>query len=291
MGKIKFLTDTASDLPLKEAQAAGIDVLSFMLTVDGQSYAEQRDLSKEEFYDLLAHNDELPTTSQITAYTFEEVFRQYLDEGYTDVIYLGINARGSATYQNACNARDALYEEFPESTADMRIHILDSENYTVTYGYPLLVAAQMAQQGADVEEILRYLEHWIAHVAVYFVPMTLRYVRKSGRLTSVAAFAGEILGLRPIIRIAHGEITVAEKIRGEKNIVAKLTEKALSVIDSDAPYIMIHGTSDVYAGEVEAALTERLGYPPVYRAKIGSAVAINAGYDLVAVAMLERSGE
>ena len=288
MSKIKFLTDTASDLPLKEAQAAGIDMLSFMLTVDGQSYAEQRDLSKEEFYDVLEHNDELPSTSQITAYTFEEVFRKYLDEGYTDVIYVSINAKGSATYQNACNARDALFEEFPESTANMRIHIIDSENYTVTYGYPLLVAAGMAEQGESVEAILRYLEHWLSPVGVYFVPMTLKYVKKSGRLTSVAAFAGEILGLRPIIRIAHGEISVTEKIRGEKNIVQKLTDKAIEVMQPDSPYIIIHGASDEYARQVEAQLTERLGYPPVYHAKIGSAVAINAGYDLAAVAMLER---
>lgn len=81
MAKIKFLTDTASDIPLAQAEAADIEMLSFMLTVNGDSYREQRDLSKEEFYDLLEHSDDLPSTSQITAFTFEELFRKYLDEG------------------------------------------------------------------------------------------------------------------------------------------------------------------------------------------------------------------
>lgn len=288
MSKIKFLTDTASDIPLSQAEAAGIDMLSFMLTVNGDSYQEQRDLSKEEFYDLLEHSNELPSTSQITSFTFVETFRKYLDEGYTDVIYVSINASGSATYQNACNARDTLYEDYPEASEKMRIHILDSGNYTVTYGYPLIQAKKMADEGRSIDEILEYLHHWLDNVGVYFLPMTLKYVKKSGRLTAVAAFAGELLGLRPIIRISHGVISAAEKVRGEKNIVPKMVEKVCSVIQKDSPYIVIQGASGEYADQVAEALTERLGYPPADRAKIGSAVAINAGYDLTAVAMLEK---
>ena len=288
MSKIKLITDTASDIPLQQAEAAGIEMLSFMLTVNGDSYREQRDLSKEEFYDLLQHAADLPSTSQITMFTFEELFRQYLDEGYTDVIYVSINASGSATYQNACNARDALYEEYPESHDRMRIHILDSGNYTMTYGYPVLQAKKMIDAGKDAEEILTYLRHWLDNVGVYFLPMTLKYVKKSGRLTAAAAFAGELLGLRPIIRIAHGKISVSEKVRGEKNIVSRMTEKICSVIQPESPYIVIQGADGTYAAQVAEALTQRLGYPPAEMSKIGSAVAINAGYDLTAVAMLEK---
>lgn len=288
MSKIKILTDTASDIPLLQAENAGIDMLSFMLTVDGDSYQEQRDLSKEEFYEILEHSAELPSTSQITAFTFVETFRRYLDEGYTDVIYVSINANGSATYQNACNARNTLYEDYPGAKEKMRIHILDSGNYTMTYGYPVLQAKQMADEGKSADEILDYLHHWLENVGVYFLPMTLKFVKKSGRLTAAAAFAGELLGLRPLIRISHGVISVSEKVRGEKNIVSKMTDKICSVIQKDSPYIVIQGSSAEYADLVEAALTERLGYPPVDRTKIGSAVAINAGYDLTAVAMLEK---
>ena len=291
MTKIKFLTDTASDLPLIQTEAAGVDMLSFMLTVDGDSYQEQRDLSKAEFYDLLEHSNELPSTSQITAFTFIEIFHKYYDEGYTDVIYVSINAKGSATYQNACNARETLYEDYPDARNRMRIHILDSGNYTMTYGYPVMQAKKMADDGKSVEEILEYLHHWLDNVGVYFLPMTLKFVKKSGRLTAASAFAGELLGLRPLIRISHGDISVSEKIRGEKNIVPRITDKICSVIQKDSPYLVIHGRSAEYAEQVAAALTEKLGYPPADISKIGSAVAINAGYDLTAVAMLEKQDE
>ncbi|MDE6730879.1 MAG: DegV family protein, partial [Oscillospiraceae bacterium] len=224
MAKIKFMTDTASDLPLELTEKLGIDMHSILLTMQGESYREQQDLSKEDFYNILeglSRSGEMPTTSQITAFAFQETFEKYVQEGYTDLIYVSINAKGSATYQNACNAKDLLYQEHPEYQNRMKIHILDGGNYTIAYGYPILEAVKMAEQGESVEKILEYLENWLADVGVYFVPMTLKYVKKSGRLTAAAAFAGEVLGFRPLIHIAHGEIAVSEKIRGEKNIISK----------------------------------------------------------------------
>ena len=74
MEKIKLITDSTSDIPLPVAEELGIDILSIMLSVNGSSYQEQRDLSTDEFYDLLVQSDEIPTTSQITAFTYEEKF-------------------------------------------------------------------------------------------------------------------------------------------------------------------------------------------------------------------------
>lgn len=288
MSKIKLITDTASDIELHQAEEYGVDMLSFSININSESYREQRDLSKEEFYALMEKSEELPSTSQITAFTFLEVFKNYYQQGYTDLIYVSINAKGSATYQNANQAKEMLYDEIPEAKNKINIHILDSENYTMCYGYPVLQAAKMADEGKSVSEILDYLNHWLANVGVYFLPMTLKFVKKSGRLTAASAFAGEIMGLRPLIHIAHGEISVSDKVRGEKNIVSKLTDKIMNVIQDGAPYLVIQGINAKHADEAEKLLTEKLGYPPVQRVKIGSAVTINAGYDLVAVATLEK---
>lgn len=287
MAKIKLITDTASDLPLEKAEELGIELLSFNISINNESYQEQRDLSKEEFYELMKNSDDMPSTSQITAFAFQEVFQKCYQEGYTDLIYVSINSGGSATHQNAVQARDMLYEEIPEAKS-MQIHILDSENYTVCYGYPMIKASEMIQNGNSVQEILDYLHDWISKVGVYFTPMTLKYVKKSGRLTAVSAFAGEVLGLKPIIRISHGKISAPEKVRGEKNIVPKLTEKILEVMLPDSPYILIHGINDTLALNAQKILEEKLGYPPAGVFKIGSAVAVNAGYDLVGIAVLEK---
>ncbi len=287
MEKIKLLTDSTSDIPLPVAEELGIDVLSIMLSVNGGSYAEQRDLSTDEFYELLVQSDELPTTSQITSFTYEEKFKEYLDAGYTDVICVTINSKGSATHQNALMARNAIYENYPMAQEQMRIHIIDSKCYTAVYGYPVQQAAKMVARGIRAEEIVRYLEDWFTKVVVYVVPSTLKYAKKSGRISAAAAFAGDLLGLKPVIRFADGENIVIEKVRGEKKIVPALIEKAEGMI-KDAPYLVLRGSNSDLPEELAQELTDRLGYPPEEIVKIGAAVSMNIGPEITAILMLEN---
>lgn len=287
MEKIKLITDSTSDIPLPVAEELGIDVLSIMLSINGGSYAEQRDLSTDEFYELLVQTDELPTTSQITAFTYEEKFKEYLDAGYTDVICVTINSKGSATHQNAIMARNAIYENYPMAQEQMRIHIIDSKCYTAVYGYSVQQAARMAARGICAEEIVRYLEDWFSKAVVYVIPSTLKYAKKSGRISAAAAFAGDLLGLKPVIRFADGENVVIEKVRGEKKIVPALIEKAEGMI-KDAPYLVLRGANSDLPEELAQELTDRIGYPPEEIVKIGAAVSMNIGPEITAVLMLEN---
>lgn len=287
MEKIKFVTDSTSDIPLPIAEELGIDVISIMLTVDDRSYQEQRDLSTDEFYDLLTKSDTLPTTSQITAFTYEEKFKEYLDAGYTDVICVTINSKGSATYQNALMAKAALYEAYPMAEQQMRIHVIDSQCYTAVYGYPVQQAAKMAAQGTSTAEILAYLEDWFSKVTVYVIPHTLKYAKKSGRISAAAAFAGDLLGLKPVIQFVDGENKVVEKIRGEKKIVPAIVEKSEKMIP-DSPYLVLRGSNSEHPEALAKALTEKIGYPPADIVKIGAAVSINIGPEITAILMLEN---
>ncbi len=287
MEKIKFVTDSTSDIPLPVAEELGIDVISIMLSVDGRSYQEQRDLSTDEFYDLLTKSETLPTTSQITAFTYEEQFKEYLDAGYTDVICVTIHGGGSATYQNALMARAALYENYPMAEQQMRIHIIDSKCYTAVYGYPVQQAAKMAAQGVSADEIVAYLEDWFTKVVVYVIPHTLKYAKKSGRISAAAAFAGDLLGLKPVIRFADGENVVIEKIRGEKKIVPAIVEKSEKMIP-DSPYLVLRGSNSELPDQLAKELTEKIGYPPADIVKIGAAVSINIGPEITAILMLEN---
>lgn len=287
MEKIKFITDSTSDIPLSVAEELGIDVISIMLTVDGRSYQEQRDLSTDEFYELLKQSEELPTTSQITAFTYEEKFKEYLDAGYTDIICVTIHGEGSATNRNAHMAKAALYENYPMAAEQMRIHIIDSKCYTAVYGYPVQQAAKMAAQGSSVDEIIRYFEDWFSKVIVYVIPSTLKYAKKSGRISAAAAFAGDLLGLKPIIQFADGENKVIEKIRGEKKIVPAIVEKSEKMIPN-SPYLVLRGSNSELPEQLAKELTEKIGYPPEDIIKIGAAVSINIGPEITAILMLEE---
>ncbi|MCI7804892.1 MAG: DegV family protein [Oscillospiraceae bacterium] len=282
MQKIKIITDSTSDITKEQEKKLGIKVMCFPVTVDGVSYRERIDFTNEQFYRMMDNAKEMPTTSQLTTFEILEVFRTLHEEGWTDVIYVTISSTGSATYSNALSAA----EEFKRETASlegpkMRIHIIDSKNYTAVYGYPVMQAALKAQKGEPPEEIIEYLKEWFDCAEVHFVPMTLKYAKKSGRITAAATFAGELLGLRPVIKIANGVSTVLEKIRGEKNIVPKLLADAEKSMTPQTPYIMVKGSDPTLTDALAAAMTEKFGYPPEYTVQIGATVSCNAGHNVV----------
>lgn len=282
MQKIKILTDSTCDIPREEEKRLGIKIMCFPVTVDGVSYRERKDFSNMQFYKMMDNAKEMPKTSQLTAFEILEVYKELYSEGWTDVIYVTISSTGSATYNNALSAAKTFKEEvLSKGGPKMRIHVVDSKNYTGVYGYPVMQAALMAQKGATPDDIIEYLHDWLDRAEVHFVPMTLKYAKKSGRITAAAAFAGELLGFRPLIKIAGGASTVIEKIRGEKNIIPKLLADAEKYMTPKAPYLIVSGSNKVLPAVLAEAMTEKFGYPPEYTVEIGAAVACNAGHNVV----------
>ncbi len=283
MSKIMIVTDSCCDLSKETIEELGITVLPFTLTMGGETFREIFDKSTQEVYDLMASSDEIPKHSQISPLTFEETYKKLYDEGYTDVISVSINSQGSGTYNNSIIGKDDFFENNPEANGKMRIFNIDSKSYTVLYGYPIMEAVKKIRKGASVEEIVAYFDDWFKVSAMYAVPYNLKYARKSGRISAAKAFAGELLGLKPIIEFADGETNTVDKIRGEKNIVPKLVECVEKRMTPQTPYIMLHGRDDTLAKEVEKELIKRTGRKAETYQSIGAVVSANIGPDIVAV--------
>lgn len=283
MSKIMIVTDSCCDLSKETIEELGITVLPFTLTMGGETFREIFDKSTQEVYDLMASSDEIPKHSQISPLTFEETYKKLYDEGYTDVISVSINSQGSGTYNNSIIGKDDFFENNPEANGKMRIFNIDSKSYTVLYGYPIMEAVKKIHKGASVEEIVAYFDDWFRVSAIYAVPYNLKYARKSGRISAAKAFAGELLGLKPIIEFADGETNTVDKIRGEKNIVPKLVECVEKRMTPQTPYIMLHGRDDTLAKEIEKELIKRTGRKAETYQSIGAVVSANIGPDIVAV--------
>ena len=283
MSKIMIVTDSCCDLSKETIEELGITVLPFTLTMGGETFREIFDKSTQEVYDLMASSDEIPKHSQISPLTFEETYKKLYDEGYTDVISVSINSQGSGTYNNSIIGKDDFFENNPEANGKMRIFNIDSKSYTVLYGYPIMEAVKKIRKGASVEEIVAYFDDWFKVSAIYAVPYNLKYARTSGRISAAKAFAGELLGLKPIIEFADGETNTVDKIRGEKNIVPKLVECVEKRMTPQTPYIMLHGRDDTLAKEIEKELIKRTGRKAETYQSIGAVVSANIGPDIVAV--------
>ena len=283
MAKIKIMTDSACDIPKEKEHELNIRILNFPITIEEKGYREREDFETQEFYEVLESCTKIPTHAQITPIEFEEAYQKYYDEGYTDLIYISINSNGSATYQNSIMAKNTFFEEHPEAKDSFQIHIVDSTTYSMVYGYAVIEAAEKAKKGAPVNEIIAFVEDWVHSDHVYFATYDLKFAKKSGRVSAVAAFVGELMGLKPILTFDHGKSKVLGKVRGEKAVIPDLIKRAKAEITPNTPYYILSGDKLEKTEELVKECKKALGGEPQGVYPIGAVISINAGPQVVAV--------
>ena len=257
MEKILLLTDSASDLTPEDEARTGIRVLNLPVSVEGKEYTDRVDLTPDEMYQILNTCKELPTTAHLNMVDFAEAFQKAAEEGYTDIIYMGLNSHGSATYQSALLGKKLFYEHLPQY-ADVKIHLLDSLSYSYGYGYPLVLAAARRDQGATAAELVDFIQDFLRHRELYFAMYTLQFAKRSGRIGAAASFVGEMLGLKPVMTFEGGDNITAAKVRGEKNVVPKLFEYYKENHDPGCPnYVLLQGEDPQPARELQALIEQR----------------------------------
>ena len=266
MSKIRIITDSASDISEKHEKKYNIKVVPFKIAVGDKTYISRVDFNNEKFYSIMDAYDGLPLTSQFTAFEFQEVYEEMYKDGVTDVICVLINAQGSATYNKK-----------------IRFISIDGRSYTGAYGYAAVEAAKMVQRGATVEQIVDFINNWVENCTIFFAPYSLKYAKKSGRIPAAAAFVGDALGLKPIMRVFDHVITTEDKVRGEKLIIPTIVKKTAAEIEPQTPYLIVYGNDTSVCDELAKEMYKKLGYPPAGFYQIGAAIAVNAGPRVVGI--------
>lgn len=275
---IRIITDSASDIEQNELE--NVIVLPMTVTIDGTTYRDGFDLTKDEFYRKLETSDANPVSSLISPYQFEEVFAAVKDAG-DEAIVLTISSGLSGTYQSALVAA----EDFDN------VSVIDSQ--LVAGALKILVqrAAQLAQQGLDRTAIVQALEKEKNEVIIYAVVDTLKYLQRGGRISKGSAIVGGIMGIKPILALEDGKLIAIAKARGSKQghifLNNKITEHG--GVDFDRPY------SAIYAGTDRAPLLQYiadnealLGGREIPITQIGTAVGTHCGPGTIAVAFFAK---
>ena len=279
MYKIRIITDSGCDIPVKE-KLHNVDILGFYITANGVSYEERKDITNKEYYKVLEHCDQIPATAHITMMRYGERYEALMHQGYTDVIVVTINAGGSATYDAAIMAKDLFYNENPDSK--MNITVVDSNTYSIAYGWPIMQADKMIDEGKSPQQIIDHLKSEFSRIEILVSAFTLKFIKKSGRISAAAAFAGELLGLKPVITLSHGNTKLVGKARGDKMVIPAIIQQFKSRTNDTKHYIIGY-TDEEYGKELYSACEKEFGVPPMLAVELGSAVATNAGNHSVGI--------
>ncbi|MCM1565455.1 MAG: DegV family protein [Dehalobacter sp.] len=204
---VRIITDSTSDLPGYLIEKYNITVVSLKVLFGEEEYRDGVDITNEEFYAKMARHKELPTTAQVNPGEFVAEFTKHVDQG-DEIIGIFISSKLSGTYNSAVMAREIMNKG--------RIYVIDSNSATFGLGLLVVEAAEMAAAGKSAEDIVRTIEILKDQVQFYGVIDNLENLKKGGRLSATSAFAGSILGIKPIISIKDGAVIVVGKARGRK---------------------------------------------------------------------------
>ncbi len=279
--KIKIITDSACDIPVSE-KLSNVEIMNFHIAINGEDHEERVDFSMEEFYEILEKCERIPTTAHITMIDFCEKYRELVEDGVTDIIHVTINSLGSATYNAAIMAKQMFIDENPDS--NVNITVIDSKTYSMAYGYPIICADKMINNGDKPEQIIEYFKNTFAKTEVLLGTYSLKFMKKSGRISAAAAFAGELMGFRPVILMKDGKTEVIQKARGDKMLAPAMAAKLKERISDDMEYCI--GCTDQASREAVKVCTEIMGKEPVMIFNLGSAVSINAGPHSIGIVYL-----
>lgn len=283
MTKIKISTDSTADIPQSFCEELNISVLPLTVVADEKEYRDGVDITPQEFYRIIDASKKLPVSSQVASVLYTELFKETWKAGYTDLIQVTINSKGSGTYQAAVLSRDLFYEEHPEAKEQLSIHIIDSQTYSMAYGIGVIEGAQLVRQGASVAEVIAHIEEWLAHTRPLFVPLNLRCVKKSGRISPAAAFAGDAIGLKPLITFEEGEARIIGKVRGERKAIAALVEQCQKERRPGTNYALVYGSNQDAFSALKEACAQVMDLPPIAEYPVGCVIAINTGPDMIGI--------
>ena len=151
------------------------------------------------------------------------------------------------------------------------------------YGWGVVEGARAAQNGAAPQQVIDTITEWVSNGRGMFVPMNLRFVRKSGRVSAAAAFVGDAMGLKPLITFEDGASKVMAKFRGDKRAISGLLDTVKKERKPGTPYCLVYGNNPEIYEKLKQACEEELDQPPVLSYPVGNIISINTGPDMMAV--------
>ena len=219
---IQLLCDSLCDIPDEIAAKPYLEVIPLTVMFDNEEFREGIDISKEEFYKRVKSTGEIPKTSQATYIEFREAFDKYTSEGKKIICITG-SSKSSGTYQSATLAK--------EDCENAEITVFDTLNLSLGSGQYVIKACELIDEGKSYEEILKELDNIRESVHLLFVPSTLTYLKKSGRVPSATATIGNLLHVQPLFYVENGDIKMLEKIRGAKKVPHTMVDVLIDMND------------------------------------------------------------
>ncbi|MBR2974291.1 MAG: DegV family protein [Clostridia bacterium] len=281
-----LLCDSNCELWYTRLKELGVDFISMPYTLDDQEYfydlGEATDF--KFFYDSVRQG-KTPITSALNPENYKEIFTKYFEAGQ-DVLYVSFSHTMSGTFNHLNLALAELKEIYPER----KCTVFNTNSISLGAGIQVEQAALLKNGGASDEEVVAFLQKFTNKSAMYFVVDDLMHLKRGGRLSAAAAFAGTLLSLKPVLTVsATGGLEVFKKISGKKKALSFLAERVIDELDGFDHNVYVVDANCPQDGDSLASAIKQ-AYPNVniVRQPIGPVIGTHCGPGTVGVIFVAK---
>jgi DegV family protein with EDD domain len=269
---IRIVTDSTCDLPAELLARYRITVVPINIQFGQESYQENVTLLPAEFYRKVAELNMIPTTSQPSLGQFQIAYRALAAEPDTEAI-LSVHITGhlSGTYGSAVVASEQMPPTPP-------ITAFDSLSGSMGLGFMVWEAAEMAERGATMAEIVARLELLRQRMHIFFSLNDLRFAQMSGRVGAVKALLVSLLNVKPMLIVREGQLEMHKRVRSRAQALQALVDSLAEVLEEQPGRLaVIHAQAPDAAEQVRAALAGRLPGSEIIVHELSIGIAVHFG--------------
>jgi DegV family protein with EDD domain len=217
MAKVAIVTDSTAYFEPGVAQQLDINVVPLNVHLGDEILRDGIDITPDEFFERLEQQSGLiPRTSPPPAWAFEQVYTNL--HAHTDqILSIHISGQLSQTIHHARRGAESLLGR-------CNIMVVDSLTTSLGLGILAKAAAEAAQGGANLDEIVRLVRGMIPHIYVVFYVDQMDYLERGHRIGKAQAILGTMLSVKPLLFMEDGEIIPLEKVRTHEKAIEKLFE-------------------------------------------------------------------
>lgn len=276
-----LLIDADGELWYTRQEELGVDCIKMPYAYNNETY--YYDLGKNtdfrRFYDAV-RGGTVPTTMAFNPQEYVEILEPYFQKG-EDVLYVSFSHAMSGTFDHLQTALKQLKEKYPQR----KCTVFDTKSISLGAGIQMEYAAQLKNSGATDEEIISALEKFTDRVAVYFVVDDLNHLKRGGRLSGFAAFAGTLLQIKPILSMdAKGGLSVLQKVTGKKQALRTIADKVAAELTGTEYSVYIVDADDPSEGDALANLIkEKRPEAKIVRQAVGPVIGAHCGPGTIGV--------
>ena len=218
---MKIITDTASLYTPEEAQKLGITVIPACVLIDDKAYRDYEDITSENFLEAVV-SGATPTSSQPAIGDVLDIFENIQE----DVLHLSLGDGLSGAYQNAVGAKNCLDD-------NEHIHVIDTKTLAGPQHYLVQKALKLKEDGFKIEKIKEELQKSIASSVSFVIPADFNFLKRSGRLTPIAAQISALIKIVPVMT------QTSDKKRIEPFVIKRSVKSAVEAIIKHLKFLQV----------------------------------------------------